>query len=227
MRDPYFYDDVPVLKNKLNIKDKEELESTEADITFIKLLDVDRVMKNGKFEFNHLKAIHKHIFEDIYGWAGEIRTINIEKEEKVLAGKSVDYCDYNLIEKEASLAIKELKEIQWEKLGIEEKAQLFSKKLAKLWRVHPFREGNTRTVIAFAAQFAESRNFPLDKSLFKKHSDYLRTSLVMASIGEYSEYEHLTRIIKDAMQEGKKRSAKHVVNSRRNRQKTADVEFDR
>lgn len=199
MKDPYLYEDVPVIRNKLNIKNTEFLEKAESDITYIKLMDIDRIVEGEKFDFNRLRVIHKYIFGDIYEWAGNTRTINIEKAEEVLNGKSVDYCDYSLIEKEANAVIKELKSISWEKLSIDDRAKLFSMKVAKLWQVHPFREGNTRTVMTFVAQFAEARNIPLDREMFKIHSEYVRKALVMSSIGQYSEYQYLIKIIKDSM----------------------------
>ncbi len=100
MKDPYLYDDIPVLKNKLNIRNADDLEKAESNITYVKFIDVDRDMESQRFDFNHLKAIHKYIFEDIYEWAGKPRIMNIEKAEDVLNGKSVNYCDYKLIEKE-------------------------------------------------------------------------------------------------------------------------------
>ena len=63
-------------------------------------------------------------------------------------------------------------------------------------------EGNTRTVITFATQFAEYHGFKMNKSLLKENSAYVRDSLVKASDGMYSEYQYLTRIIKDAIING-------------------------
>lgn len=62
-KDPYLYDDVSVLKNLLNIKDEKALETAESNITFIKLLDVDKLAENCVFNADHLKKIHKYIFE--------------------------------------------------------------------------------------------------------------------------------------------------------------------
>ena len=92
--------------------------------------------------------------------------------------------------------------VKWEKLSIEETADKFAKIIAAIWQVHPFREGNTRTVITFATQFAEYHGFKMNKSLLKENSDYVRDSLVKASDGEYSEYNYLIRIIKDAIIRG-------------------------
>ncbi|HBF9262874.1 TPA: Fic family protein [Clostridioides difficile] len=109
-------------------------------------------MQNREFNFDYIKDIHKHIFGDIYDWAGETRKINIEKSEKVLNGMSVEYCDYTQVEKEVNKAIEELKNIEWKELDLDERSELFSKKISNLWKVHAFREGNTRTIMTFSVQ---------------------------------------------------------------------------
>lgn len=205
MEDIYLYENTSVLKNKLDIKDKNQLEDFESFITYTKFLNVDEVMQNREFNFDYIKDIHKHIFGDIYDWAGETRKINIEKSEKVLNGMSVEYCDYTQVEKEANKAIEELKNIEWKELDLDERSELFSKKISNLWKVHAFREGNTRTIMTFSVQFAEKQGFHMDSEIFKVYSEYVRDSLVLASIGEYSEYEHLTRIVKDSMEIGERK----------------------
>ncbi|ENY8332330.1 TPA: hypothetical protein ACKONR_000399 [Clostridioides difficile] len=112
MEDIYLYKNTSVLKNKLDIKDKNQLEDFEIFITYTKFLNVDEVMQSREFNFDYIKDVHKHIFGDIYDWAGEPRKINIEKSEKVLNGMSVEYCDYTQVGKEANKAIEELKNIE-------------------------------------------------------------------------------------------------------------------
>lgn len=201
MKDVYFYKNTDVLKNKLNIKNREELEAAEADISYIKLLDIDRATIHGKFDLLHLKSIHKYIFEDIYSWAGEIRFINIEKSEDILYGLSVQYSDYNLIENEVNKLLDHIRSIEWSNLSRDKLVQQFSINTAKLWRIHPFREGNTRTVITFMTQLAEINNFNLDRELLRNHSEFLRKALVLASIDDYSEYKYLIKIIDNALED--------------------------
>jgi len=97
MCDPYLYDDAPVLKNLLGIKDADELERAEADITYLRLYDVDDAIQLAAFDFPRLLAIHKHIFGDIYEWEGTIRTIQMVKGERVLAGDTTQVGDLFLI----------------------------------------------------------------------------------------------------------------------------------
>lgn len=104
MRDCYLYDDIPVLKNLLNIKDEKTLSEAESNIAYIKLLDIDDKIKSDIFDYKRLKSIHAYIFGDIYEWAGKERVINIVKGEEVLGGDTVRYSDIDLIEKDMSLA---------------------------------------------------------------------------------------------------------------------------
>lgn len=200
MRDPYLYDDIDVLKNKLNIKDANKLDAIERDITAARLMTVDSI--NGKFDYQRYKKIHEVIFGDIYEWAGKERTIPVQKSEKVLNGLSVQYTHPDEIEQEAKKCISKMNDTDWNSLSLDQKANQYAKDVAALWQVHPFREGNTRTTMTFACQFADEHGFPMDRQLLSKHAGYTRNALVMASIGEYSEPEHLAKIFKDSMTRG-------------------------
>lgn len=90
---------------------------------------------------------------------------------------------------------------------INEVAKIFSKYLADLWKVHPYREGNTRTVITFCSQFIESKGFYIDSDLFKDHAQYMRTALVAATalfsdLGDRRKQEYLEKIVLDALERG-------------------------
>lgn len=199
MKDIYLYEGSDVMINKLNIKDKDYLERAEADITYIKMLDVDRVTINGEFDIKHLLKIHRYIFEDIYDWAGEIRKINIEKAEKVLDGYSVEYGDYSVIHKKIEEILYLLKKVKWNDLSIKEKLKKYSLITARLWQIHPFREGNTRTIIVFMTQYAIVNGFYIDRALFKSKSKYLREALLMASLGQYSDISYLVDIFSNSI----------------------------
>jgi len=202
MRDPYLYEDVPVLKNLLGIKDAELLERAEADITAFYFSDVDGAIQSQVFDLHHLLAIHKYIFGEIYEWAGMIRTIPIIKGENILGGDTVRYSHPNEIERDCNCILKKLNSENWKIIGIDSTAEAFTKYIADLWQVHPFHEGNTRTIITFATQFAEANGFRMDKTLLKDNAAYVRDALVKASDGQYSDYKYLTKILKDAIRRG-------------------------
>lgn len=202
MRDPYLYDDVDVLRNLLDIKDDKQLETAESNITYIKLLDIDRLAENSDFDVEYLKHLHHYIFSDIYEWAGKFRTIPMLKGERVLSGDTVRYSLPDDIEKDLIRAISDLKSVEWNTLSIDETAKVYAEKIAALWQVHPFREGNTRTIITFSTQFAHANGFSMDKQLLKESAGYVRDALVKASDGQYSEYQYLVKIFKEAIVNG-------------------------
>lgn len=203
-QDPYVYKGTNVLKNKLGIKDGSILEQAETELTVHNLLNVDEKIRceKGKFDFEHLKKIHKHIFGDLYKWAGKPRTIDIYKSEVVLNDLSVEYSNHEMIEKDMKAAIDNLNSVKWDKLNNEEIVKEFAHRIAEVWKVHAFREGNTRTTMTFACQYAEAHGFKLDKTVFRENSGYVRNSLVMASIGEYAEPKYLEGKIREAIGRG-------------------------
>ena len=89
MKDPYVQEN-GTLKNKLGITEYKRLNEAERDIGFVKLIDIEEEFKE-KYDANYLKSIHKHIFEDIFEWAGEFRTVPVYKTEVVIPGLSLEY----------------------------------------------------------------------------------------------------------------------------------------
>lgn len=153
MRDSYVYPHTNILKNLANIQDEKELSYMEAEYTSLRLAELVTKESASCFDFSALCDMHHYIFRDIYEWAGKIRVINIEKSEPALGGISIEYSDCFDIEKDAKAVVDKMNNYPWDKVSIEESAVIFSKYLAELWKVHPYREGNTRTVITFCSQF--------------------------------------------------------------------------
>jgi cell filamentation protein len=77
--DPYLYPGTDVLKNLRDIRDPDILARFEAEATSRRLVQLINSPVPGRFDTAQLKAIHKHIFQDIYAWAGQFRTVNISK----------------------------------------------------------------------------------------------------------------------------------------------------
>lgn len=86
----YCYPNSNVLKDKLGIKDSDRLKEAELEITSLKIAKARIQKVNGNFDFEHLKHLHKYIFEDIYDWAGKVRWVNIAKGNM--------FCNYEYIE---------------------------------------------------------------------------------------------------------------------------------
>ena len=210
MRDIYLYEDSDILKNLLNIKDKEMLDEAEADYVTFRLKEIAMNPLPGRYDYEHLLQMHKYIFQDIYEWAGQQRKLNIYKEEPVLGGLSVDYSDMFDIAKDAEYALKEMRDRPWSEMKLHEAALQFSDSLAKIWKVHPFREGNTRTTITFCCQYADAIGLNLDRKLFEDNAQYVRTALVAYNavfddMGDISKPEYLIKIVEDAINRGNKK----------------------
>lgn len=138
----------------------------------------------------------------------KIRVINIEKPEPALGGISIEYSDCFDIKRDANAVLQEMNRYSWECEPIEVVAKMFSQYMAALWKIHPYREGNTRTIVTFCSQFIENRGFFIDSELFKDHAQYMRTALVAASaffsdLGDKRKSEYLNKIILDALERGR------------------------
>lgn len=96
----YCYPNSDVLINKLNIHDRDKLREAERKLTMLRLMDLLEKPVTGKFDFEHLRNIHKYIFQDIYSWAGKIRTVDI--------AKSNMFCKVQFIEMQASELFRKL-----------------------------------------------------------------------------------------------------------------------
>ncbi|MCL2204215.1 MAG: Fic family protein [Defluviitaleaceae bacterium] len=206
MLDPYLYEDCAVLKNKLGIKDEDTLNLAEVEFSCNAIHDLLTNPIPGEYDFAHLCRFHAQIFGDIYDWAGQPRTVPIKKAEAVLGHMTIEYALPQEIESAATEVLKRMNGIKWQMLPLEEQAKALSSGLADLWKVHPFREGNTRTTVTFICQFAESKGIPLDRVLFEQNAAYVRSALVAASAifrdGDFRKPEYLIRIVTDALKRG-------------------------
>lgn len=75
--DPYCYTGSDVLRNLLNIEDSEELAEAEKEITLLAVQNIE--FDSPPYDLEYLQNIHRQVFEDIYEWAGELRTIDMSK----------------------------------------------------------------------------------------------------------------------------------------------------
>ena len=195
-KDPYLYDDVPILRNLPGIKNSEELKQAEGDLTRMSM-GIVYAKEYEKFNTDTLCDIHRTIFGGLYDWAGEFRTIPIMKPEEVLGGDTVRYAAPSEIKKQLDMASKEIARI---KPTAAKKDIVFKivRITAAIWQTHPFREGNTRSVVAFSVLLAAKLGVELDYELFARHAAYVRNALVWCTQGIYSIYDYLERIYYDA-----------------------------
>lgn len=207
MRDVYLYDDCNILRNLLDIKEQKLLDDAEADYIAFRLKELSTNPLKGNYDYRHLLEMHRYIFQDLYEWAGQQRKLNIYKEEPVLGGLSIDYSDLFDIQKDAERVLCEMRHKEWDGYDLHESAVEFSDSIAKLWKIHPFREGNTRTTITFCCQYADEIGLLPDRNLLADNAEYVRTALVaynavFSDLGDRSKPEYLIRIVEDAISRG-------------------------
>lgn len=146
--DPDHYTDFEtgVLKNLLDITTQEELEEAEADITAAAITAIPEEPPLGEFDLEHLQNIHWELFNAIYNWAGEIRDVEIAKENTRFANS--DFIVTAAAELFSSLHAEDLlKNLERHKY-ILRLAHYYS----EINILHPFREGNGRTQRVFFSQ---------------------------------------------------------------------------
>lgn len=171
MRDPYLYENTEVLKNKLDIRTQDGLNDAEADYVVYRLKELAMNPLPGEYNTEHLLRMHHYIFQDLYEWAGEPRIIAIYKEEDVLGGMSVEYSDPFDIVKDIHNILSDMRGKPWKDMDRKRATVEFCDSLARLWKVHPFREGNTRTTITFCCQYADAIGLKINRKLFEKTAD--------------------------------------------------------
>lgn len=155
INDPYCYQGTDILKNKADIKNQERFEEFEYIATGARFKEPLPV---GSFDAEHYRAIHYHLFQDIFDWAGQYRTVRISKGDST-------FCYPEFIPTEMNRAFASLKrEIIEQSLTARDYAQKTAEFLAELNAIHPFREGNGRTQLAFLAALSDAmgHEFSLD-----------------------------------------------------------------
>ena len=126
-------------------------------------------------------GLHKRIFDGVFLHAGKIRDVELTKREWVLNGDTVEYELSCMIEK--SLAYDFDRERQFKYKGLSEDAFVahFASFISGIWQIHPFREGNTRTVALFAIKYLRSMRHEVTNDLFAAKSWFFRNALVRAN----------------------------------------------
>lgn len=153
----YCYPDSDVLINKFEIKDSKTLDAVERDLTSINVNSIIDDPVKGNLDLKHLQQIHKRIFDDIYEWAGKLRTVNISK------GYMFHRFDY-LEDAANGLFLKLKNEHYLFGKSSEEVTNRLAYYLGEINVIHPFREGNGRTQRAFIEYLAKVAGYDVDFS---------------------------------------------------------------
>ena len=156
--DVYCIPGTAVLKNKAGITDQDQLDEYEGDFTAIRILELTQNPVEGSFDLAHLCKIHQYLFQDVYEWAGEVRTVDI------IRGYS-RFCNVRHIQSYSNTVFSALAA---EKYLVNLEPKVFANRLAhylsEINAIHPFREGNGRVQRLFISQLAKQTGYSLDYS---------------------------------------------------------------
>jgi cell filamentation protein len=144
-KDPYCFPGTTVLRNRLDIRDEARLGEAEAILTHLR---AEEPLPPGAFDPAHYRALHRHLFQDMYDWAGDYRTVRLSK-----GGSTFCFPEHINAEMQRLFAVCPP---DWFHVpGENEFASRLAHFLAELNAIHPFREGNGRTQLLFASLIAE------------------------------------------------------------------------
>lgn len=163
-------------------EDDQVIKEQECDIVSMRIASL---LDNSGFVLSlvSLKGIHRYLFNNILPkeWVGYFRKKNIYKKESVLGGESVSYANYFMIEDTLAYGFETEKKKNYVNMSDLEKIENITDFTSSIWQVHPFREGNTRTVAVFIIQYLNGLGFQVDKDPFEESALYFRNALVRAN----------------------------------------------
>lgn len=166
-----------VEKEKNNEVNHNELECDLVSTRIVELLQEN----NFELSIDYLKYVHKYLFQDVYEFAGEFRKVDFSKHERILNNDSVVYGDYKLLEQSLDYDITLEKNKNYNEMNIVDVINNITDFSSRIWQIHPFREGNTRTTAIFIEKYLVSLGYNVDNTLFKDKSVYFRNALVRSN----------------------------------------------
>jgi cell filamentation protein len=145
-----------VLRNRLGIASTSELEKAEADFASARSYELGKNPLKGRFDFEHLKAIHRYMFKDLYEWAGVPRDIDIAKGDNFFAHHThIDVAAKGIFAKLAE----EKHLVGLSKADFCDRAAFY---LGEINALHPFREGNGRAQREFISHLAYKNGYYIE-----------------------------------------------------------------
>lgn len=180
----YCYPESNVLINKLDIKEQDRFESFERRLTMLRLLElIDKSLK-GNYDFKHLQSIHYYIFQDLFDWAGIVRTVDIAKGNV--------FCKAMFINDQAEVIFQKLrKERYLADLSQEELVTRLAYYFSEINALHPFREGNGRSQREFI------RSLALKNGYIINYANSSKEEMILASQRSFlCDYKPMEELLK-------------------------------
>ncbi len=192
-----------LLENYYESYPNHEDRTAEADIVSLRMSELI-LEKAFSFTPNEYLSIHRQLFTDIYPHAGSIRYYNITKKEWILDGDTVTYGSVSELGATLLYDIEQEKTFSYANLDMSETIRHLATFVARLWQIHVFGEGNTRTTAVFFIKYLRTLGFTVTNDMFANHAWYFRNALVRANyqnlkLGVYRTTEYLERFLQNLL----------------------------
>ncbi len=144
---------------------------------------IAQILSETAFSFspNEYISIHRKLFQGIYKHAGKIRDYNITKKEWVLDGATVLYGSASELQATLEYDFSQEKDFSYKGLSMEEIIHHLAVFVSRLWQIHIFGEGNTRTTAVFFIKYLRTLGFSATNDIFAENAWYFRNALVRAN----------------------------------------------
>ena len=174
-----------------NPKADTEDRTEEADKVAVRIA---KILSEKAFSFtpNEYISIHKKLFAGIYGHAGKLRDYNITKKEWVLNGATVLYGSASELRATLDYDFAEEKKFSYKNLSMEDIIHHLALFVSRLWQIHVFGEGNTRTTAVFFIKYLRTLGFNVTNDIFAENAWYFRNALVRANYNDLKNGVHET-----------------------------------
>ena len=167
---------------------------------------IAEILSEKAFSFtpNEYISIHRKLFQGIYDHAGKLREHNISKKEWVLDGASVLYGSAYELRRALEYDFSQEKEFSYKGLSLNEIIHHLAVFISRLWQIHIFAEGNTRTTAVFFIKYLRSLGFSATNDIFAENAWYFRNALVRANYtdlknGIHGTTEYLEKFLRNLL----------------------------
>ena len=184
------------IEGKITIKEAKHLIDSYYEEKTVQLSDDERteeadkvasriaeILSETAFSFspNEYISIHRKLFQGIYSHAGKIRDYNITKKEWVLDGASVVYGSASELRATLEYDFSQEKNFSYRGLSMDEIIRHLAVFVSRLWQIHIFGEGNTRTTAVFFIRYLRTLGFSVTNDIFAENAWYFMNALVRAN----------------------------------------------
>lgn len=169
----------------------DEKRTEEADKVSSRIAEI---LSETAFSFspNEYISIHRRLFQGIYNYAGKIRDYNITKKEWVLDGATVLYGSASELKATLEYDFSQEKAFSYKGLSMDEIIRHLAVFVSRLWQIHIFGEGNTRTTAVFFIKYLRALGFSAANDIFAENAWYFRNALVRANYTNLQKDVHET-----------------------------------